>query len=127
MILAEIGADISRFPSAGHLPSWAGLCPGSYESAGKSLSGKSRPGDPWLQGVLAQAAISACRTKDTYLAARYRRLVGRRGRRRALLPCGTRSSSPSGTCSPAIWSTPTSAAITGSSKLSGARTPGADW
>ncbi|MFD8000894.1 transposase [Streptomyces mirabilis] len=49
----------------------AGVCPGNYESAGKSPSGRTRPGDPWLKGVLGQAAISACRTKDTCLAARY--------------------------------------------------------
>jgi transposase len=85
VILAEIGADMSRFPSAGRLASWAGICPGNYESAGKSPSGRTRPGDPWLKGVLGQAAISACRTKDTYPAARYKRLVARRGRRRALV------------------------------------------
>lgn len=74
-----------RFPSAGHLASWAGVCPGNSESAGRHSSGTTRPGDPWLKSVLGQAAISASRSKDTYLAARYRRIMARRGRKRALV------------------------------------------
>jgi transposase len=65
LILPEIGADITQFPCAGHLASWAGICPGNHESAGKHTSGTTRPGDPWLKGVLGRAAISAARGKDT--------------------------------------------------------------
>jgi transposase len=85
VILAEIGADIARFPTAGDLASWAGVCPGNHESAGKQPTGKTRHGDPWLKAALGQAAVSAARTKDTYLAARYRRLAARRGKKRALV------------------------------------------
>jgi transposase len=85
VILAEIGADIARFPTAGDLASWAGVCPGNHESAGKQPTGKTRHGDPWLKAALGQAAVSAARTKDTYLAARYRRLATRRGKKRALV------------------------------------------
>ncbi|MCX4428812.1 IS110 family transposase [Streptomyces mirabilis] len=85
VILAEIGADIARFPTAGDLASWAGVCPGNHESAGKRPTGKTRHGDPWLKAALGQAAVSAARTKDTYLAARYRRLAARRGKKRALV------------------------------------------
>jgi transposase len=83
-ILAEIGTDLSRFPSAGNLASWAGLCPGQDESAGKRRSGKTRKGSPWLRTLLVEAA-NAARTKDTALSARYRRLAARRGRQRALV------------------------------------------
>lgn len=83
ILVAEIGVDLTRFPSAGHLASWAGLCPGHDESAGKRRSGRTRKGSPWLRTALVEAAQAAARTKDTYLAAQYRRLTARRGAKRA--------------------------------------------
>jgi transposase len=85
VIVAEIGVDMSRFPTPGHLSSWAGLCPGQHESAGKRRSGRTRKGDSWLCGTLGEAAVSVGRTKNTYLAERYRRLARRRGAKRAQL------------------------------------------
>lgn len=84
-ILAEIGLDLTRFASAKHLASWAGVCPGNHESAGKRLSGKTRKGDPWLRRILVQAAHGASHSKQTYLAAQYWRLVSRRGAKRAAM------------------------------------------
>ena len=81
VIIAETGADMSCFPTAGHLASWAGTCPGSDESAGRIKSTKTRPGNPYLKGALGIAA----RSKDTYLAAKYRRIASRRGPIKAIV------------------------------------------
>ena len=85
MIVAEIGTDMTRFPSADHLTSWAGVAPGHHESAGKRASGKTRTGNRFLRTVLVQAAHAAARTKGTYLSAQYRRLSTRRGKKRAIM------------------------------------------
>jgi transposase len=84
MLVSEIGVDMSRFPSAAHLAAWAGLAPGNYESAGKRLSGKTRKGNQTLRSGLMQSAHVASRSR-TYLAAQYRRLATRRGKKRATM------------------------------------------
>jgi transposase len=85
VVLAEVGTDMSRFAAAQHLASWAGLCPGNNESAGKRRSGRITRGDRWLKSILVQAAWAASHTKATYLSAQYRRLARRRGKKRALV------------------------------------------
>jgi transposase len=84
-IVAEVGAQAEAFGSAAQLASWVGLCPGNQESAGKRQSGRTRKGDRWLRVLLVQCAWAASRSKGTALQALYQRLVGRRGKKRALV------------------------------------------
>jgi transposase len=86
--LAEIGLDMMRFASAGHLASWAGMCPGNQQSAGKRLRGRCRKGSPWLRKLLVEAAHAAAHTKHTYLSAQYHRLAARLGKKKAMMAVG---------------------------------------
>jgi len=85
ILISEIGIDMSRFPTAGHLVSWAGLCPRNDESAGKRRSPRLRQGAPWLKTALTQAAWAAARSKSGYLRSQFLRIKSRRGPKKAIM------------------------------------------
>lgn len=87
-IIAEIGVDMNRFPDENHLSSWAAICPGNNESAGKRMSGKTRRGNNYLKATLTEAAWAASRTKNTAISEKYRNLARRRGKKRAIVAIG---------------------------------------
>ena len=118
VLIAEIGVDMSVFPTPKHLASWAKVSPGNDQSAGKRRSGKAGKGNKWLRATLNESANAAARTKDSYLAAQYQRLRAAAATAKRSPPSGTRSSPPPGTCSK-----PESCSATSAATTSCARTP----
>ena len=90
-VLAEIGVDMTRFPTSNHISSWAKICPGNNESGGKRKSGRSGKGNPWLKAALVQAAWAAVAQKGTYFCAQYHRLASRRGSKAGYIGSGPQS------------------------------------
>jgi transposase len=84
VLIAELGVDMTVFPTDRHVASWAGMCPGQHESAGKRQSGKSRPGNRWLRSALIESALAAIRKRDCAFGSRYRRLLRHRGHKKAV-------------------------------------------